>query len=70
MSAIPTINKSDRGFPSDSLLFAETSELLDDDELDTNNSSSLDRRMGLTSYIVAAGSVLLSTSIMSIWMGM
>lgn len=69
MSAIPTINKSDRGFPSDSLLFAETSELLDDDELDTNNSS-LDRRMGLTSYIVAAGSVLLSTSIMSIWMGM
>ena len=69
MSAIPTINKSDRGFPSDSLLFADTSELLDDDELDTNNSS-LDRRMGLTSYIVAAGSVLLSTSIMSIWMGM
>lgn len=63
MSAIPTVEKDVRGISSDSLLFADTSVLLNDDELNINSSSD---RIG---HIVAIGSVLLSTSIMSIWMG-
>lgn len=63
MSSIPTVEKDDRGISSESLLFADTSVLLDDDELDRNSSSD---RIGHN--IVAIGSVLLITSIMSIWM--